>query len=650
MDLLIEWIWQAISLFAGTFVHEDAAVLAGAYLVVSKGLPPGLAFAALVAGVIAGDLLIYAMGRGARRIKWLRGISRRVENSRFSDVLDRRLIMAIAAARIMPTMAFPLFAACGVSRINIGRFLLASVATAIVYVGAVFGLMLAFGKSLPSWATGYGWIGIAVLVVAVWVLRRWWSSSRDKAEDIAASRRYLTVHKGMPALPSDKVRVALQERIQTHLFYVPQTVQWFWLALRHGGLTIPTLANPHIPTGGLMGESKSDCMAMVDPSMRGFLMRTGNVDERRPEEDPESLFHRAKIAARNAGIDYPLVVKPDLGWRGWGVRLVENDEQLRAYVNAYPADVRMMVQEYSEWHGEAAIFYVRRPGAAKGDIYSMTFRYFPFVIGDGVTPLRNLILANGRMRWKKKVLFAQHAERLDWVPSAGEEFRLAMVGSNRVGGLYVDGGSYVTEALTDRIESLAQVNSRVPFRPLRRPLPHHRCAPGGSGLQGCRDQRRGVRGGPHLGSGPATDGSLPRAVRAAGAHVPDRRRQPETRLPSDEDLGTHRLWAPAEPSGRNFPAVQLGPVPIISAARGGPDAVSDKEGVAPQCRGHFKRRLTPFRGRMGPVLRICLIRAVCGVKPACRCPRTRGHRRHRLSWHSARLRQTSGGGNYGDRT
>ncbi len=443
-------------MFAGTFVHEDAAVLAGAYLVVNKGLPPGLAFGALVLGVIGGDFLIYAIGRSAHRIKWLKGVANRVEESRFSDVLNRRLVLAIAAARIMPTMAFPLFAACGASRIGLGRFLLASVGTAILYVAVVFGLMLLFGRSLPSWTSNYGWVGIAVLVLAVWLMRRWWASSRDKAQDIAATRQYLTVHKGMPALPSDRVRVSLQERIQTQLFYVPQFCQWFWLSLRHGGLSVPTLANPHIPTGGLLGESKAECMEMVEPPMRGYLARTAGVDPRHPDESRDALFNRARVAVANAGIDYPLVVKPDVGWRGWGVRLVQDDQDLRDYTHAYPAGVRMIVQEYSDWHGEAAIFYVRRPGRPKGEIFSLTFRYFPFVIGDGENTLKDLILANSRMRWKKKVLFAQHAERLGWVPAAGESFRLATVGSNRVGGLYVDGGSYVTQALTDRIESLAQ--------------------------------------------------------------------------------------------------------------------------------------------------------------------------------------------------
>ena len=97
---------------------------------------------------------------------------------------------------------------------------------------------------------------------------------------------------------------------------------------------------------------------------------------------------------------------------------------------------------------------------------------------------------------------------------------------------------------------------------------------------------------------------------------------PETgRLP-DPRPARGRAQEVRPPQGPpQLPVLQaLGPVPLISAARG------------------------------GPVLRICLIRAACGVKPACRCARTLEHRRRRLSWHSARMRQTSGGGNYGDRT
>lgn len=456
MDLVLEWAWQAVSLFAGTFVHEDAAVLAGAYLVVQKGLPAGLAFGALAIGVVLGDLLIYAIGRFASRIGWFSRATRKLQNSSFGELLDRRLLFAIAAARIVPTMAFPVFAACGAFRISFARFFIASVATGIIYVAVVFGLLLLFGKSLPSWASNYGWIGIFVLVAAVWALRRFFLKS--PIGDLGAKEDvpFLNVHKGMPPLPADKVRVSLQERLPTVPFYVPQTVQWAWLALRHWGLTLPTAANPHIPTGGLLGESKAECLDLVSGPQRRRLARATDAVVVEDPSDISRPLAELKVAAANAGLDFPMMVKPDMGWRGFGVRLVENETQLAAYLEEYPAGAPVILQQYVPWHGEAAIFYVREPGQPEGRIFSMTFRYFPFVIGDGEMTLRDLILDNSRLRWRRKVLLNQHAHQLGWVPEAGEEVRLAVVGSNRVGGLYVDAGSYVTPELTAEMDRMAK--------------------------------------------------------------------------------------------------------------------------------------------------------------------------------------------------
>jgi len=96
------------------------------------------------------------------------------------------------------------------------------------------------------------------------------------------------------------------------------------------------------------------------------------------------------------------------------------------------------------------------PGEETGRIFSLTFRYYPFLVGDGVSTLRQLILSNERSRWKADIHLAAHARHLDEVLPKGQGLRLATVGSNRVGGLYIDGCSYVTPAMTERFDQIAK--------------------------------------------------------------------------------------------------------------------------------------------------------------------------------------------------
>ena len=46
------------------------------------------------------------------------------------------------------------------------------------------------------------------------------------------------------------------ERMPKWLICIPLTLQWLWLALRYRSLSLPTIVNPAITAGGLVGEGK----------------------------------------------------------------------------------------------------------------------------------------------------------------------------------------------------------------------------------------------------------------------------------------------------------------------------------------------------------------------------------------------------------
>jgi hypothetical protein len=164
-----------------------------------------------------------------------------------------------------------------------------------------------------------------------------------------------------------------------------------------------------------------------------------------------------------AGLGFPIVAKPDVGWHGYGVRLVADPEGLRAYIEAFPVGQTIILQQNIPYEGEAGVFYIRQPDEAEGHVTSLTLRYFPYVIGDGCSTVRELIRREPRANWKADLHLGElkehrgfASERPDYLPAAGEVVRLAFIGSIRVGGLYRDARAYLTPALERRFDAIAR--------------------------------------------------------------------------------------------------------------------------------------------------------------------------------------------------
>ncbi len=241
------------------------------------------------------------------------------------------------------------------------------------------------------------------------------------------------------------------ERMPKWLICIPLTMQWLGLALRYRSLTLPTVANPAITAGGLVGEGKLEYFSQMGPLARAATASYCAISTQGMPSTTE-----VQKSMRAAGLSFPVIAKPDLGLCGYGVRLIANSDELQAYFKAFPANEMVVLQQWLPQDGEAGIFYVREPQAGQGRIIGLTLRYFPRVTGDGQSTLAELIAADPRAR--RLVGSARHdctcdAER---IPAAGELVRLAAIGSTRVGGLYRDGGAYISAQLTQAIDAIAQ--------------------------------------------------------------------------------------------------------------------------------------------------------------------------------------------------
>lgn len=239
------------------------------------------------------------------------------------------------------------------------------------------------------------------------------------------------------------------ERIPKWLNLLPMVAQWLWLGLRHGSLTLPSGVNPMITTGGIVGDGKLEYFNAM-----GAVGRAATADFIAVTTDGGPSRYRAIMQA--AQLCFPVVAKPDLGWCGYGVRLLADWQEFETYFNAYPANETFLLQRYIPEEGEAGIFYVREPGAAKGRLIGLLLRQFPKVLGDGVRCVQELITADIRLH--RLIGNTLHECRFDpaYVPARDESVRLALIGSTRVGGAYFDGCQFITQKLSDRVEAIAR--------------------------------------------------------------------------------------------------------------------------------------------------------------------------------------------------
>jgi len=249
-----------------------------------------------------------------------------------------------------------------------------------------------------------------------------------------------------PVLP-----VGRFEQLPKWLNLVPMVLQWAWLGLRHGSFTLPSSANPGITAGGLVGEGKLEYFRAMGPLARAATADFVAVENVHGCDASVSLG-----LMRGAGLDFPVIAKPDLGWCGYGVRLLDDEAALADYQRRFPAGESFLLQRYLPDPGEAGIFYMREPDAAKGRVIGILLRHYPSVVGNGVDALADLVARDARLR--RGALDEGHESRCDGarVPARGERVRLSTIASTRVGGAYEDGSSLAAAALLERVDAIAR--------------------------------------------------------------------------------------------------------------------------------------------------------------------------------------------------
>ncbi len=173
-----------------------------------------------------------------------------------------------------------------------------------------------------------------------------------------------------------------------------------------------------------------------------------------PESPKKSFFEQTLAVMKNAGLDFPIVAKPDIGCRGAGVKLLPDSRSLDSYLKQFPPGAAILLQKLSDYEPEAGVFYVRDPKTETGGITSLTLKYTPYVVGDGVRTLAELVASDPRAGGLTRLYEERNARHWGEVIPEGRPHRLVFSASHCRGAVFRDGGHLISRELTEALDRI----------------------------------------------------------------------------------------------------------------------------------------------------------------------------------------------------
>lgn len=257
---------------------------------------------------------------------------------------------------------------------------------------------------------------------------------------------------GMPPLDTSGKITSFFEFWPTWLIYIPVGVQWLLLSIRYRSLSLPLIANPAVPLSGMVGVAKSAVFEAAGESARRWILPWCLYEVSSEELEQQSLL--ALQVIKQTGLEFPLVGKPNIGCRGAGVKLLENEQELEAYIADFPSGGCIQFQQLSEWDAEAGVFYVRHPDRAGGEITSLTLKYTPYVVGDGSLSLAELVAADPRAGELLHLYKERHADQWHNIIPCDQPYRLVFSASHCRGAVFRDAEELIASDLTQALDKI----------------------------------------------------------------------------------------------------------------------------------------------------------------------------------------------------
>jgi membrane protein DedA with SNARE-associated domain len=467
-----------------SLISEDAATISSALSLFGGPIRWPLGFAACFAGIWLGDLGLYSLarcfGKPILKSRWIARFADATAIERCQIRFNNLSLLTLLASRFVPGSRLPTYLAAGLLSMPVARFAAVTAFGALLWIGGIFIIAKLLGSQTLIWLSFFQSKIAAIVLVTLFLAAAllifkksgralaFWSAALLRRFHSPLANQRPEIHSAPTFFPPPCLKAPDHWRTPTRqapifirrlmhwefwpawLFYVPVAVYYLWLAIRHRGFSLPTSANPGMATGGFVGESKLeilDQLRYTSPQFTAdaFLIEGDTTSERL------LALHRL---SRTHGIKLPFILKPDVGQRGNGVRLIRSMRAALEYLQS--VDARVVVQRYVVGPREAGVFYYRFPDESRGHIFAITEKMFPSVVGDGIHTLEELIRSDDRAALMAWTYVRRFASRRDEILAPGEVLKLVETGNHAQGCIFRDGMHLHTKTLERVIDEISQ--------------------------------------------------------------------------------------------------------------------------------------------------------------------------------------------------
>lgn len=437
------WVLAGLMLLIifSTFISEDLACI-GAGLLAARGILsywPAM-FAGLI-GIFVGDILLYLAGRwlGAEAVrkapfKWF--ITQKdLEKSYYW--FEAKGPMIIIASRFIPGTRFPTYVSAGIIGASFWTFILYFGVASLLWTPALVGLAMLIGQELIGYFYVYQEYAIWVLIGIVLL-------------NFSLIKVFIPMltYRGRRLLYGKLLKLTKWEFWPVYVLYTPVVFYLCFLWIKHRSITVFAAANPGIEEGGFKGESKSGILQNIKE--KDFVARFTRIGV---DHDIAKRLQYCRDFMHVNSLEFPVVLKPDVGERGKGVYIIHDENDLEQKLSLIEEDY--LLQEYVSGE-EYGVFYYRYPDLSKGQIFSITKKELLTIKGDGKHTLEYLILHDPRAIYLAELHLDKHYDHLYSIPDKGEELKLVELGTHSRGARFFDASELITPELCSAIDSISR--------------------------------------------------------------------------------------------------------------------------------------------------------------------------------------------------
>ncbi len=229
----------------------------------------------------------------------------------------------------------------------------------------------------------------------------------------------------------------------SYMFYGPNIPYLLYLSLKSHSFAFFSNVNPGIKSSGNGTESKFETLQLIPDA---FKPKSILVDK---ERDFETILNQIK----NAGILFPLIAKPDVGFRGNLVKKITNESELKKYIETLP--YKFIIQDFIKLPNECGIFYYKCPNEKKGIVPSLTLKSFISVLGDGISTVEELVKKNDRAKHYVERLKLNNSEIWLNVLPKNESVILSEIGNHARGTQFINATHLIDTNLENVINELS---------------------------------------------------------------------------------------------------------------------------------------------------------------------------------------------------